>query len=94
MRIDLTNSAASQIAGEQQPKSVAGQDTLSPGAASTDDRTTFSSDKASVGALVSTAMQSPDIRQDKVASLQQAISNGQYQIDPEKIAASMIDEHA
>jgi flagellar biosynthesis anti-sigma factor FlgM len=94
MRIDLTNSAASQIAGEKQAQTVRGQDTVSSGAGSTEDRTTFSSDKVSVGALVSTAMQSPDIREDKVTSLQQAISNGQYQIDPEKIAASMIDEHA
>ena len=39
-------------------------------------------------------MSSPEVRQDKVASLQQAISNGQYQLDPGKIAASMIDEHA
>ena len=34
------------------------------------------------------------MREDKVASLQQAISNGTYQLDPGKIAASMIDEHA
>jgi anti-sigma28 factor (negative regulator of flagellin synthesis) len=29
-----------------------------------------------------------------VASLKQAVSSGQYKLDPEKIASSMIDEHA
>jgi anti-sigma28 factor (negative regulator of flagellin synthesis) len=29
-----------------------------------------------------------------VAALQQAISSGKYELDPAKIAASMIDEHA
>jgi flagellar biosynthesis anti-sigma factor FlgM len=39
-------------------------------------------------------MSSPEIRQDKVDSLTQAVSSGQYQLDPGKIAASMLDEHA
>jgi flagellar biosynthesis anti-sigma factor FlgM len=39
-------------------------------------------------------MSSPEIRQDKVASLQQAVSNGTYQLDPNAIAGAMIDEHA
>jgi flagellar biosynthesis anti-sigma factor FlgM len=43
---------------------------------------------------VSTAMNSPEIREDKVDSLTQAISSGQYELDPGKIAASMVDEHA
>lgn len=93
MRIDLTNSAAGQIANEPASKQV---NTQSGGVnqAGSEDRTTFTSDSASVNSLVSTAMNSPEIRQDKVTSLQQAIGNGQYQLDPQKIAASMIDEHA
>jgi flagellar biosynthesis anti-sigma factor FlgM len=39
-------------------------------------------------------MHSPEIRQDKVQSLQQAISSGQYKLEPDKIAGAMIDEHA
>jgi flagellar biosynthesis anti-sigma factor FlgM len=39
-------------------------------------------------------MSSPDIRQSKVQSLQQAISSGSYQLDPDQIAGAMIDEHA
>jgi negative regulator of flagellin synthesis FlgM len=94
MRIDLTNSAASQIANEPGSQSVNGQNAVAPEASGTEDRTSFTSDQASVSALVSTAMQSPEIRQDKVAALQQAIGSGQYELDPAKIADSMIDEHA
>jgi flagellar biosynthesis anti-sigma factor FlgM len=39
-------------------------------------------------------MNTPEIRQDKVASLQQAISNGSYDLNPQAIAGAMIDEHA
>ena len=41
-----------------------------------------------------TAMQTPEVRDDKVAALQQAISSGQYAVDPASIAASMLDEQA
>lgn len=94
MRIDLMNSAASQLANEPAAQSVNGQNAVAPEIQANEDRTTLTSDQASVSSLVGTAMQSPEIRQDKVAALQHAISNGQYQLDPGKIAASMIDEHA
>jgi negative regulator of flagellin synthesis FlgM len=94
MRIDLMNSAASQLANEPGAQSVNGQNAVTPQTQASEDRATLTSDQASVSNLVSTAMQSPQIRQDKVAALQQSISNGQYQLDPAKTAASMIDEHA
>ncbi|HEX4036804.1 MAG TPA: flagellar biosynthesis anti-sigma factor FlgM [Acidobacteriaceae bacterium] len=93
MRIDLTNSTASQISSEPNNPSVNGQG-VAPEAQSSEDRATLTSDQASVNQLVSTAMQTPEIRQDKVATLQQAISSGQYPLDPASIAASMLDEHA
>lgn len=94
MRIDLTNAAASQLANDPTTQAVNGQNSAPSAAHSTEDRTTFTSDQASVGQLVSTAMQTPEIRHDKVAALQQAISSGQYKPDPASIAASMLDEHA
>lgn len=94
MRIDLYNSAASQLATEANAKQVNAGNAAAADATAGEDRTTLSSGSASVDSLVSAAMSSPEIRQDKVASLQQAVSSGQYQLDPEKIAASMIDEHA
>jgi negative regulator of flagellin synthesis FlgM len=44
--------------------------------------------------LVSKALESPEIRQDKVSALRQSISSGQYKLEPEKIAASIVDDYA
>jgi negative regulator of flagellin synthesis FlgM len=94
MRVDLTQSAASQIASEPNTKNVGARNSATTGLSGEEDRTTFSSDSSSVSSLVSSAMNSPEIREDKVASLRQAIDSGQYRLDPNAIASSMIDEHA
>ena len=94
MRIDLFNPAASQISGDanSQPARTGNAPVLD--AESAGDRTTLTSGSAAVSALVSQAMTAPEIRADKVQSLQQAIASGQYQLDPYQIAGAMIDEHA
>ena len=94
MRIDLNQAAASQIASETSPKQVNAENADTSGLAGGEDRTTLTSTQQSLNALVSTAMSSPEIRQDRVDSLKQAISDGTYKLDPEQIASSMIDEHA
>jgi negative regulator of flagellin synthesis FlgM len=94
MRIDLFNTAASQVAGQPNPKQVKSQSGPTSDVSEGGDRTTLTSGSGSIDSLVSTAMNSPEIRQDKVESLQSAISSGQYKIDPEQIAGAMIDEHA
>jgi flagellar biosynthesis anti-sigma factor FlgM len=43
---------------------------------------------------VSLALNTPAIRQDKVDSLTQAVQNGEYELDPAKIASAMVDEYA
>ena len=97
MRIDSTN-VASQLAAElnssQGTSQTNGANVSASGAGSSEDRTSFSSDTLSLSSLVSTAMSSPEVRDEKVASLQQAVSSGTYNIDPNSIAGSMIDEHA
>jgi negative regulator of flagellin synthesis FlgM len=93
MRIDLFNSAASQIANEQSSQQVNAQNTAKTVQSTAEDRATLTSDSSTVGSLVSTALSSPEIRQDKVDSLRQAISSGQYNLDPTQIAASMVDDH-
>lgn len=92
MRIDPLNSAVTPLVNEAGSKPAGALGIADT--AGDEDRTTLTSDKGSVSSLVSLAMQTPEIRDDKVASLQQAVSNGQYELDPGKIAASMIDEHA
>jgi len=94
MRVDLTNVAANQIAAEPNPKQVSANSAAASGQSGSEDRTTFKSDTQSLSSLVSSALNSPEIRQDKVASLQDAISSGNYKLDPQAIAGSMIDEHA
>lgn len=94
MRIDLYNSAASELSSEPSSKKVQTQNISSSDASDGGVRTTLSSDSGTVSALVSQAMNSPEIRQSKVQSLQQAVSNGSYQLEPDKIAGAMIDEHA
>ena len=93
MRIDL-NQATNLIANEASPKPVDAENFAAADPGNDGDRTTLTSTQQSLNALVSTAMGSPEIRQDRVDSLKQAINNGQYELDPAKIASSMIDEHA
>ena len=93
MRIDL-NQTASQIASENNPKPVDAENVAASDLANSGDRTTLTSTQQSLNSLVSTAMSSPEVRQDRVDSLKQAISDGTYELDPEQIAASMIDERA
>ena len=94
MRIDLTNSAASQISSDPASQKIAAQKNASSNQVDTGDRTTLSSDTASVSSLVSTALSSPPIRQDMVNALRQSVNNGTYEVNPSKIAASIVDDHA
>lgn len=94
MRIDLFNSAATELAGEVNAKPAQTGNTSSPVSEASGDHTTLTSGSAAISSLVSQAMNTPSIRQDKVSSLQQAISSGQYQLDPDQIAGAMISEHA
>jgi flagellar biosynthesis anti-sigma factor FlgM len=93
MRIDLTNSSASELSTELSSQ-VSTPGTAQAGKAGTEDRATFTSDSVSVNSLVSTALRSPEIRQDKVDSLRLAVDSGQYELDPAKIASSMVDDYA
>ncbi len=94
MRIDLLNSAAGELSSELSAQQVSSQTAVQAGKTSTEDRATLTSDSVSVHSLVSTALSSPEVRQDKVASLRQAVNSGQYELDPAKIAASMVDDYA
>lgn len=41
-------------------------------------------------ALAAKALESPETRQDKIEALRQAVQNGIYKIEPDKIAEAMI----
>lgn len=94
MRVDLYNSAASQASDELSSQQISTQTAVQSSQVAGEDRATLTSDSTSLETLVSTALNSPEIRQDTVDSLRQAVSNGQYEIDPGQIAASILDEQA
>lgn len=94
MRVDLFNTTASQLSSDLNSKQVTARSAAQSNGASGEDRATLTSDSTSVGSLVSTALNFPAVRQDKVDSLQQAISSGQYVVDPSSIASSMVGESA
>jgi flagellar biosynthesis anti-sigma factor FlgM len=94
MRIDLYNTAATQAESLADPKQVKSQGPSVPDLTGEGDHATLTSGAGSIASLVSGAMNSPEVRQDKVESLQKAISGGQYKIEPDQIAGAMIDEHA
>jgi negative regulator of flagellin synthesis FlgM len=93
MRIDLYNSSATELSSEQTSQKIAAENAAKSDLSTTEDRATLTSDSASVGSLVSTALSSPEVRQGLVDSLKQSVSSGQYELNPDKIAASMVDEN-
>jgi flagellar biosynthesis anti-sigma factor FlgM len=85
MKIELNSPAANQLPVDRSVKQVSTSDTTAAQSV-TVDRTTFHSDSLSVQSLTSQAMNSPEIRQDKVAAFQQSISSGEYKPDASKTA--------
>jgi negative regulator of flagellin synthesis FlgM len=92
MRVNLNGLVAGQIASEKDAKKVSGENrALSQGISQ--DRTTLSSDTVAVSSLASQAMETAPIRQDRVDSLRQAIEQGQYKLEPDKIAEAILQEY-
>jgi len=88
MRIGLNPPDPQGIASEQASSAVVGR----TGKASTESTDSFSGDTLTLSTLAGRALQMPEVRQEKVASLQQSIAAGQYKIDAGSIAAAMLGE--
>jgi flagellar biosynthesis anti-sigma factor FlgM len=56
------------------------------------DQTQFSFDQARVQTLATQVLAQPDVRDEKVQSLQQAIGNGEYSVSPAVIAEALAAE--
>jgi len=91
MRINGQTPLSNEIVAGRSGKSGKAE---SQPAAAPQDQTSFSSDVMSISALQAKALQTPEIRQDRVASLKAAIANGQYAIEPDTIAEAMLNESA
>lgn len=57
-----------------------------------EDTATLSSGGAHIEALTAKALETSEVRQDKIEALRQAVQSGQYKIEPDKIAQAMIQQ--
>ncbi len=90
------NSSRSQQAGE---RSVTGAKKESTGSSSSptssgSDKVSLTDTAARLKALEHQLTQQPEIDNKRVSSMQNAISNGDYKVDPERIADKMINFEA
>jgi len=90
------NSSRTQQAGE---RSVAGakkesQGSSSSATSSSADKVSLTDTAARLKALEHQLSQQPEVDSKRVSSMQDAISNGDYKIDPERIADKMMDFEA
>ena len=90
MKIDLSRSTPESFVTPRGNDHAAASTSQVHGAE--EDTTTLSYDRANISTLTSQALSSPDIRQDKVEALRQAISSGQYKAAPGQIAEAMLRE--
>ena len=91
MKIDLQSPSVNLVASNMNPKQVS-QSGRSSASGAPEDRVTLASTQATVAAMTAQAMSSPQVRQDKVDALRQAVSNGSYKVDHGKIADSILAE--
>lgn len=89
MKIDMNTPAVHVTSVGRQVPSVAANGSPVAGSAS-GDRVSLGASVASVQSLTAQAMNTPAIRQDKVAALQTAVQSGTYKLDPQQIASAMI----
>ena len=90
MKIEVNSPVVNQLTADRTPTQVASAGP-SVSSSSTEDRTTLHSDSASVQALAGQALQSPEVRQDKVAALAQAVSSGEYKPDATETASAILE---
>ncbi|MGB8771940.1 MAG: flagellar biosynthesis anti-sigma factor FlgM [Candidatus Korobacteraceae bacterium] len=90
MRIDLSPSAMPEL--DRSKSATAGtktHDMTNPPATSADDVAHLSTGSDAVQTLKAQLDKVPEVRQQKVDSLKQAMANGSYQLYPQQIAAAM-----
>lgn len=89
MRIDVNNPAASLLSADWSQSQAAKR--VSGGAEkAAEDRTSFSPAGSMVQALTMQALQMPEVRQDRVEALRQAVAGGTYSLDAAGIAAAIV----
>jgi flagellar biosynthesis anti-sigma factor FlgM len=101
MREFKTGSAAMRIDSNHEPQSAVetGRTSAQSGAATSsssgasvlgEDQAQLSEAHTQVAALAEQAAQLPEVREEKVQALRQAVSSGQYQAPAEKVAGALL----
>ncbi len=88
MRIDLHN-GTSPIAANESSRGQ-GAASASQTASSGEDQAQLSGTHMQVEALAAQAAQLPEIRQEKVVALREAVEGGRYQVDHRQVADAML----
>lgn len=103
MRIDFTNlgveppdkgetGRTGQSGSAGDAASVGMNNSTATDASGTADQTQLSFGQAQVQSLEASVLAAPEVRQEKVAALQQSIAAGNYAIDPVQVADAMTSE--
>jgi len=94
MKVDLNALTGSTLEGikstQRTPAEASPTPTANTEPAVAEDAATLSIDGVRVNSLVAKALDAPELRQDKVEALRQAVHSGEYKIDPAQIAEAMI----
>lgn len=86
MRIGLNSGDVQRIANDAATPVSAGRTREVSG----EDGDSVPEDMVTISSLAQQVLQMPEIRQDRVSTLQQSVGEGQYEIDPESIAEAML----
>jgi negative regulator of flagellin synthesis FlgM len=90
MRIDLNNLSLQGLERDDKARKAGSK---APSTPNVEDKTSLSVDALSISSLEAKALATPEIRQDKVEALRQSIQNGDYRIEPDKIAQSILEQN-
>jgi negative regulator of flagellin synthesis FlgM len=87
MRIDLN--AGATTSGSQTEKTSSH---VGPASASQTEQVHLSESDANVGKLETAALNSPEVRTEKVQALRSQLQSGTYQVSPTQVAGSILEQ--
>ncbi len=83
------NNASQASTAQQRSSSAQGQPTPAAQQAVPKDSVSLTQQAQSLGQMQKTMASTPSFNQEKVASLKKAVAEGQYKVDPEKLAQKL-----
>ncbi|HZQ21180.1 MAG TPA: flagellar biosynthesis anti-sigma factor FlgM [Terriglobales bacterium] len=89
MRIDLNSSTSTSGPQIEKPTS---SHSAQPSNAAIVNQSAFSESDMSTGRLAAAALNSPEVRMDRVRTLKSQIESGTYQVSPSHVAGSMTEQ--